>query len=121
MTKNSKKSGIVNVKKSWHKAFEPFRFTLIDISDDEVLLSFDEYDEVRYKSEKAEKMITEIINNNNIPNFKRKDLEEWLNEEYGDDAPAKNAITNALKSMQDKHKLVTEGETKSKNFIVVRT
>ena len=120
MTKNNTVSGIVNVKKSWFKAFEPFKFTLIDISDDEVFLSFDKYEEVHYKSEKVEKIITEYLNKNNILDFKRKELEEWLNEEYGNDAITKSAITVALNSMQDKHKLIAEGETKNRHFTVIR-
>ena len=58
---NENISAILSIKKSWFKPFKPIKFTLADVSDSEVALFFDEYDEIRYMAEKAEKVILEYL------------------------------------------------------------
>ena len=107
---------ILSIKKSWFKPFKPIKFTLTDISDSEVALFFDEYDEIRYMAEKAEKVILEYLNTNKILHFKRKDLEDEFRGEL-----SVSSIKNALRSMEEHNVLTSKGMTKDRTFTLIHT
>ena len=113
---NENISAILSIKKSWFKPFKPIQFTLADISDSEVVLLFDEYDEVKCIAEKAEKAILNYLKNNKIQKFKRKDIENEFKGEY-----SISSIKNALHSMEERNILTSKGTTKDKEFILAYT
>ena len=113
---NENISAILSIKKSWFKPFKPIKFTLSDVSDSEVALFFDEYDEIRYMAEKAERVILEYLNTNKILHFKRKDLEDEFRGEL-----SVSSIKNALRSMEERNILTSKGMTKDRTFTLIHT
>ena len=87
---------------------------IMGISKDKKL--FDEYDEIRYMAEKAERVILEYLNTNKILHFKRKDLEDEFRGEL-----SVSSIKNALRSMEERNILTSKGMTKDRTFTLIHT
>ncbi len=107
-------TGILSIKKSWFKQFKPLKFTLKDIDENYIEIQFDEYEELRYKAQQAEKSILEYLSENQIKTFTRKDIEQELKNEH-----SITSIKKALSTMIDKSIIVAEGTTKDRLYKVL--
>lgn len=112
----NKLAGVLALKKVWFSGAPSLSFELNETSEDKIDIAYNEYHAKKYAAERAEEKIRQYLNDCDIKEFKRKDLENAL---VGEELSL-SALKNALIAMEAKGDIKSEGFTSNRTYTIVR-